>query len=650
MRKRVKKILAFILAVGIVAPSQAGIVEPVSMVSTVEAATNKLTLNVSNKNIYVGASAKLNVKATKGAKVTYKSSNSGVVTVNSKGIIKGKKAGTAKITVTASKAKYKTVKKIITVEVIKRDQKITASNVSIYYKGGRYLGAKAKTGLTYKSSNSSVVSVNSRGYVTGKKVGTAKIYITAKVTGTYNKATKTVTVKVIKKPSVPVKPTATPRPTAKPTATPKPTAKPTATPKPTAAPKPTATPKPTAAPKPTATPKPTAAPKPTATPAPTATPTPIPVVEPSDAQKAEIDTLCGKDYRLPYFYTKKDMCSASSFKFTADKSLARKGGYCYVESADLTLVRVYPSEDSDSVLWMDAVDLVNDTKGKKVKVTFTMGSYTKSCYVELVGTDADWDTVPEEDIAKAIVDRSDLADEVVRLINEYRVSKGLNALQVEERTRLREASVVSGISILNACKNSCPNVVNTLASHGVSEIGWGSTGPCYNPKEVVEDWINSPLHNSNILGKKLNTIACAYFIGGYEYPVTGHVYAYTSVKVSLSNATVEDLDSYSDDLSDECILAKIEGYVNSKEELHKYASWFYHPKGTSVSTQSLVPDDFSDSPVVDFSDGISDSTEDFTSEQVDSDQNDLEISEVEDSNVDVNSDDTSSDSSKQATE
>ena len=61
MKKRVKKILAFILAVGIVAPSQAGIVEPVSMVSTVEAATNTLTLNVSNKNIYVGASAKLNV-------------------------------------------------------------------------------------------------------------------------------------------------------------------------------------------------------------------------------------------------------------------------------------------------------------------------------------------------------------------------------------------------------------------------------------------------------------------------------------------------------------------------------------------------------------------------------------------------------------
>ena len=162
MRKRAKSILALVLALGLTVPSgSTGLVEPVSMVSTVEAATNRLTLSVANKNVYVGASAKLNVKATKGAKLTYRTSNKGIVTVNSKGNIKGRKAGTAKITITAKKSKYKTVKKTITVKVVKQNQKITASNVSLYYKKGRYLGAKAKTGLTYKSSNSSVVSVNS---------------------------------------------------------------------------------------------------------------------------------------------------------------------------------------------------------------------------------------------------------------------------------------------------------------------------------------------------------------------------------------------------------------------------------------------------------------------------------------------------------
>ena len=72
--------------------------------------------------------------------------------------------------------------------------------------------------------------------------------------------------------------------------------------------------------------------------------------------------------------------------------------------------------------------------------------------------------------------------------------------------------------------------------------------------------------------------------------------------------------------------------------LNKYASWFYHPKGTSASVQSLVPNDFSDSSVADFSDSMSDSTEEFSSDQPEPVQSDLEISEVENNEPDVNSD------------
>ena len=343
------------------------------------------------------------------------------------------------------------------------------------------------------------------------------------------------------------------------------------------------------------------------------------------------------------------MCSASSFKFTSDKSLAKKGGYCYVESSDLSLVKVYPSDGNDSVLWMDVMDLVNDIQGKKVKVTFTMGNYSKSCYIEIVGLDADWDTVPEEDVAKAIVDRSDLADEVVRLINEYRVSKGLNALQYEERLCLKQSDVNAGCSILQACRSDCPNTVGTLASHGACQIGWGSTGPCYNPNEVVEDWKNSSLHNANILNKKRNTIACAYFIGGYKYDVTGHVYAYTSVKVTLGSS-FPDEEGWDDSFIDDIIISRSNNFVNTKERLNKYASWFYHPKGTSASAQSLASDDFSDSPVVDFSDSVPNSTEEFSSDQPEPVQSDLEISEVEGGSTDIDFGDTSSDPSKQATE
>lgn len=581
MRKKSKRFLALLLAFGLTVPSSTGLVEPVSMVSTVQAATKKLTLKASNKNVYVGSSAKLNVKATKGAKLSYKTSNKKIATINNKGTIKGRKAGTAKITITAKKSKYKTVKKTITVKVVKQNQKITASNVSVYYKKGRYLGAKAKTGLTYKSSNRAVVSVNSKGYIVGKKVGTAKIYITAKASGTYKKATKTVVVKVIKQTSTPA---------VKPTTTPKPTAKPTATPKPTAVPKPTATPMPTATP--------------------TATPTPVPVVEPTDVQKAEIDNICSKQYYNPWTYVNREMCKVSSFKFTTDSSLASKGNYCYVESSDSSLVTVHTNDGI--TLYSDAVQPISESNiGKTVTVTMKMGSYTKTCSVEICETSTDWSKVSEEDIAKSIIDRTDYADEVVRLINEYRVSKGLNALKYEERYCLKSASVASGCAILHALKNNDSDKAAVLASHGACQIGWGTTGggASNTPQKVVQAWINSPLHRSNILDKDLKTIGCAFFINGYRDPRTGSVSEYVSVKCTLSSCSLEKSNSFTQQENDSEILTCLKKYVKSQKELDKYANWFYHPKGNyTESIQSVGSDDFSV-----FSDGSETSTDAFAS-------------------------------------
>ena len=601
MRKKSKRFLALLLAFGLTVPSSTGFVEPVSMVSTVQAATNKLTLSVSNKSIYVGASAKLNTKATKGAKLTYRTSNKGIVTVDGRGNIKGRKAGTAKITVTASKAKCKSVKKVITVKVVKQNQKITASNVSVYCKKGRSLGAKAKTGLTYKSSNSSVVSVNSKGYILGKKVGTAKIYITAKESSVYKKTTKTVVVKVIKQASTPV---------VKPTATPKPTAKPTATPKPTTAPKPTATPMPTATPKPTATPMPTATPTATPTPKPTETP----VVEPTDVQKAEIDSLCSTGYKLPYTYINKRMCVASSFKFTLDSSLASKGNYCYVESSNSSLIKVH-TEDGSTLLMSKASNALESNIGKSVTVTFRMGSYSRSCTITLVGTSVDWSNVSEEDIAKSIIDKTDYADEVVRLINEYRVSKGVEPLEYEERCCLKSASISAGKAIINACSNSCTSPVDTLASHGSCQIGWGTTGggSSNTPQEVVQDWINSSLHRSNILNKNSKSLACAFFICNYRDPVTDRLIDYVSVKVAFSGCTSDELSDVFENQSDldNYIISKNNIYVKNKNDLDKYSNWFFHPKGdvsfpSKTSTQSVGSDDFSV-----FSDGSETTTDSF---------------------------------------
>lgn len=166
----------------------------------VQAVTKKkVTITAKNQTVVIGTKNKsLGVKATKEAKVTYQSSVPSVVSVTSSGKITAKKAGTARITIKASKKGYTAASKVISVKVTKKTQKISASNKSVYVGSTKNIGAKASTGMTYKSSDTSVVMVNAKGRLTGKKAGTAYITITAKATATYNKATKKIKVTVVK--------------------------------------------------------------------------------------------------------------------------------------------------------------------------------------------------------------------------------------------------------------------------------------------------------------------------------------------------------------------------------------------------------------------------------------------------------------------
>lgn len=325
MKKRRLKALAVALALTVTLSPMAttkGVSGGPTITTTVEAATKKLSLKVGNKKAYVGKTTKISAKATKGAKLSYKTSNKKIATVSSKGVITGKKAGTVKITITAKKSKYKTVKKTITVKVYRQNQKITASNVKLTTGQRKNLGAKARTRLAYKSSNPKVVTVDKKGNLTAKKTGTAKITVTAPANNTYNKASRTITVTVVKK-SIPkqtesVKPTQPPKQTeaAKPTATPIPTA----TPAPTAMPEPTKTPQPTATPAPTEAPKPTSVPEPTKAPEPTETPKPdVSYVTDLNIEKTADDTLyvgspkeCNVKWKATGNTTRKDFIYTSS--------------------------------------------------------------------------------------------------------------------------------------------------------------------------------------------------------------------------------------------------------------------------------------------------------------------------------------------------
>lgn len=161
------------------------------------AASKSMSVKASCGSVYVGSSKKISVKAPKGSKISYKALNS-YVSTDSKGIVKGRKAGTGKVRVTVSKKRYKKVTKTVTVKVVKRNQKVSARNVTVNVGKSASLGAKARTGLRFKSSNTRVATVNSRGVVVGKKAGTVKITVYTKGNGTYNKASRTVTVKVTK--------------------------------------------------------------------------------------------------------------------------------------------------------------------------------------------------------------------------------------------------------------------------------------------------------------------------------------------------------------------------------------------------------------------------------------------------------------------
>ena len=208
--------LALTMTVGAVPPVTGAEIPMIT--TTVEAAAKKVSLKAYNKKVYAGRSGKIKVKSTRGAKLSYKTSNKKIATVNSRGVVTGKKAGTVKITITAKKSKYKTVKKTITVKVVKQNQKITAASQTLALGQRKKLGAKAKTGMTYKSSNPKVVTVDKKGNLKALRPGTTKITIYAKTSGAYNKASRTITVKVVKKAAAlkqteTVKPTAVPKQT-----------------------------------------------------------------------------------------------------------------------------------------------------------------------------------------------------------------------------------------------------------------------------------------------------------------------------------------------------------------------------------------------------------------------------------------------------
>lgn len=186
--KKFRKIILMMLTVLLIAGTMT---VSASAASKVKLNKTKVTLNV--KKTY-----QLKVSGTS-KKVTWSTSNKKVATVSSKGKVTAKKKGTATITAKVSGKKYTckvTVKQPVTsVTLNKKSATLKKKGATVTLKATAKPTSANNRKVSWKSSNTKVATVNSKGKVTAVAGGTATITATAK-DGSKKKATCKVTVKI----------------------------------------------------------------------------------------------------------------------------------------------------------------------------------------------------------------------------------------------------------------------------------------------------------------------------------------------------------------------------------------------------------------------------------------------------------------------
>ena len=177
--------------------------------STYEVKDVTAVITTKNASVYPGKTAKINVKYTNTTSQTTKvwsSSNTKVATVNQNGVVKGVKAGKAKISLTVQNpgdAQALVVSCNVTVKQYVTSIKLNAARKTIYNGKSFVLKATvnpknaANKAVTYKSSNTRIATVTAKGVVKGIKPGRVNITVTAK-DGSKKSAKCTVTVKAQK--------------------------------------------------------------------------------------------------------------------------------------------------------------------------------------------------------------------------------------------------------------------------------------------------------------------------------------------------------------------------------------------------------------------------------------------------------------------
>lgn len=197
--------------VNIVKPGTAVITVTAPATEDYYAAEKTITVNVSKKEQQITGKSSYSktygdgqfaVDASAQTALSYSSDNSNVADINASGLITVKGAGTANITVKAVETdKYKPATKKISIKINKANQNLNlpAGNTIKIDTNERSFNIEAyceTEKLSYKSSNTKIAIVSSKGKVTLKAPGNVKIYVTALSNGNYNSTKKTVNVKI----------------------------------------------------------------------------------------------------------------------------------------------------------------------------------------------------------------------------------------------------------------------------------------------------------------------------------------------------------------------------------------------------------------------------------------------------------------------
>lgn len=160
-----------------------------SCLVTVKQKATGLQLNYKEKTIVIGESFQIKAtvvpsSAADEISVTWSSSKTSVATVSSTGVVKGKKGGTAIITCKSSDGQFTeycvvTVVERVTSVTLNKSYTVVGLKKKVTLKATVKTNAATDPTIKWKSSNTRIATVDSKGRVTGKALGTVTITATA---------------------------------------------------------------------------------------------------------------------------------------------------------------------------------------------------------------------------------------------------------------------------------------------------------------------------------------------------------------------------------------------------------------------------------------------------------------------------------------